>query len=166
MMATIESTTINGVHSREASGNIGRLKRRTIGAHLEQHAGEDHAAGGGRFHVRVGQPGMEREHGNLDRERSEKGEEEPHLKRRPIRALAQLKNVECMAALEIQDQNRHQQQDTAGKGIEEEFDRRIETIWPTPDPDQKVHRDQHRLPKYIEQHKIQAPRTLRSWRFP
>jgi len=34
-------------------------------SHLQQHAGQDDGAGGGRLHVRVGQPGVERNMGTL-----------------------------------------------------------------------------------------------------
>ena len=42
-----------------------------VGAHLEQHAGEDDADRRGRLDVRVGQPGVEREHRDLDGEADE-----------------------------------------------------------------------------------------------
>src|SRR5580658_875959 len=34
--------------------------QQAVGAHLQQNAGEQHRSGGGRFHVRVGQPGVKK----------------------------------------------------------------------------------------------------------
>ena len=48
-----------------------------VGSHLQQDAGQDDRARGGRLDVRVGQPGVEREHRHLDGEAQEEGEEEP-----------------------------------------------------------------------------------------
>jgi hypothetical protein len=45
-----------------------------VGAHLEEHAGEDDADRGGSLDVGVGQPRVEREHRDLDRE----PDEQPH----------------------------------------------------------------------------------------
>jgi len=50
--------------------------QQSIRAHLQQHAGEQHRSGGGRLHVRVRQPGVKREKGDLDRKRDEEAKEE------------------------------------------------------------------------------------------
>ena len=50
-----------------------------VGAHLEQDAGQDDRAGGGRLHVGVGQPGVEGEERHLDGEGQRKGQEAPGL---------------------------------------------------------------------------------------
>ena len=47
--------------------------------HLQQDAGQHHRAGGGRLGVRVGQPGVEREHRHLHGEADEEGPEDPPL---------------------------------------------------------------------------------------
>ena len=44
--------------------------------HLEHDAGEDHRARGRRLDVRIGQPGVEREHRHFDREREEERHEQ------------------------------------------------------------------------------------------
>ena len=51
-----------------------------VGPHLEQDARQDHAAGGRRLDVGVGQPGVEREERHLDREAGEEQEEDEHLR--------------------------------------------------------------------------------------
>ena len=45
-----------------------------VGAHFQQHAGENHGNSGRRFDVRVGQPCMERKRRNLDREADEQSD--------------------------------------------------------------------------------------------
>ena len=50
-----------------------------VGAHLQHDGRQDHRAGGRRVGVRVGQPGVEREHRHLDREAAEEREEDPPL---------------------------------------------------------------------------------------
>src|SRR5882762_7165456 len=54
-----------------------RESQETVGPHLEQDPGEQHGPRRGGFHVRVGEPGVEREHRHLDREREEEGPEQP-----------------------------------------------------------------------------------------
>src|SRR6202142_2628375 len=49
----------------------------SVGSHLEQNARQDDGAGGGGFHVRIGQPSMEGKHRNLDSESNEERDKEP-----------------------------------------------------------------------------------------
>ena len=62
-----------------------------VGAHLQQHAGEDHGDRRRRLDVRVGQPGVERERRDLDREADEQRDPDnmletpPQLVERPDR---------------------------------------------------------------------------------
>ncbi len=51
----------------------------SVGAHFQHDRGQHDGSGGGRFDVRVGQPGVEREQGDLDREGDEEGQEEQHF---------------------------------------------------------------------------------------
>ena len=53
----------------------------TIRAQLEQHARQDHRAGGRRFGVRIRQPGVERPDRNLDRKGDDKCPEGNRLDR-------------------------------------------------------------------------------------
>ena len=66
-------------------GRVGQDRQReaheAVGAHLQQDGGEDDRAGGRRLDVRVGQPGVEREHRHLDGEAEEEAEEDPELQR-------------------------------------------------------------------------------------
>ena len=75
-------------------GRVGEERQReadeAVAAELEQHAGEDHGARGGRLHVRVRQPRVEREHRDLDGERQEERAERRATRRcrRTARCLA------------------------------------------------------------------------------
>ena len=68
---------------RKSCSGIGEYRQRNpqepIGAHLEENPCQDHAPCGGRLGVGIRQPGVHGEHGHLDRERSQKGHEEPRL---------------------------------------------------------------------------------------
>ncbi len=65
-----------------------REAQEAVGAELEQDAGQDHRAAGGGLDVGVGQPGVEREHRHLDRERQGEGAEQPELLARAGTAAA------------------------------------------------------------------------------
>ena len=59
-------------HRREQPRRVGEQREaelhEAVGAHLQQHAGQDHRARGRRLDVGVGQPGVQRHHRHLDRE--------------------------------------------------------------------------------------------------
>ncbi len=66
-----------------AAGNSGtREAQEAERAQLQHDARQDHRARRRRFDVRVGQPGVEREHRHLHGEREEEGAEEPERGRR------------------------------------------------------------------------------------
>src|SRR6266567_7647619 len=54
---------------------------KTVGAKLEQNAGENYRARGGRLDVSIGKPGVEGEHWHLNREAQSESEEQKHLQR-------------------------------------------------------------------------------------
>src|SRR4030095_752840 len=58
-----------------------------------------------------------------------------------------------MTGCEIDD--RHQHQQAPCHGIEHEFNCGIDPAHAAPDADQKIHRNQHHFPEYIEKKKIQ-----------
>jgi hypothetical protein len=59
-----------------------------VATHLEQHRGQDHRAGGGRFDVRIRQPGVEGEDRHFDRKGDGKGQEEQRVRRERAVILA------------------------------------------------------------------------------
>ena len=50
------------------------------------------------------------------------------------------------------DGNEHQQR--ANQRIQEELNRRVDTILAAPNTDDKVHRDQNQFPKHVEQERV------------
>ena len=138
-----------------------REAQEAVGAHLQQNTGQDHRAGGGRFHMGVGQPGVEREHRHLDGEAQEERPEDPLLdaaRKLQAHELGNLEGVkpELAEVLEVQRQDAEQQQDRTGQRVEEEFDGGIEFARAAPHPDDEVHRDQHQLPEDEEQKEIEG----------
>ncbi len=70
----------------------------SVSPHLQQHAGQNHRARGRRLHVRIRQPGVEREHRHLDGEAEEEGPEDPLLQAQrqvELHQLGDLEGVEC-----------------------------------------------------------------------
>jgi len=111
--------------------------------------------------VGVGEPGVEREQGHLDREGERVGAEEQDLlggaERRPV----DLEHVEGEDAglrpvVEHHEDDGDQHQEAAEHRVEEELDRRVDAPLVPPDPDQEVHRDQHRLPEHVEEEEVEG----------
>ena len=138
----------------------------TVGAHLQQHARQDHRAGGGRFNVRIRQPGVERPHGHLDGKGGGEGQEQPQLcRRRKVLAVGdQVGQVEG-AGLQAHVEDRQQHQHRAGHGEDEELDRRIDAPLTAPHADQEVHRDQGEFPEDEEQHQVGGQENAQHARF-
>jgi hypothetical protein len=132
-----------------------------IAAHLQHHAGQDHRAGRGRLHVRVGQPGVEREQRHLDDERQCKSQEEPPLRAFGDRQLVELEQIEAVLAGDRvmhprQADDRDQHQHAAGHGVEDELDRGVDALVVAPDADQEIHRDQDEVPEDVEQEDVEG----------
>ena len=133
-----------------------RETQKPIGAEFEQHARQYHATRGRGLHVRVRQPRMERKHRHFHGKRGEEGPEQPGLQPGRILGVTQREDVEgVFPGVEIEHDNRHQQQDAAGQGIQEKLDGRVYAVGSAPDPDQQVHGDQHGFPEDVEQHEVQ-----------
>jgi hypothetical protein len=137
-----------------------RKPQQPVRPHLQQHAGQDHGAGGRRLHVRVGQPCVERKQRDLDRERQREGEKQPELRLARYRELVELQEIErVLAGRDVvqvrQPEDRQQHQDAAGHRIEQELDGRVNAAVVAPDADEEIHRHQHRVPEHIEQEQIE-----------
>ena len=80
MMPMMASTTIQPAQLRARRREHRHAEaQQSVGAHLQHHGRQHHGTGGGRLHVRIGQPGVQREQRNLDRERDEERQEQPEL---------------------------------------------------------------------------------------
>jgi hypothetical protein len=58
-----------------------------------------------------------------------------------------------MEIRERQDGDKHQ--DAARQGVEDELDGGIDASVVTPDSDQEIHRNQHRIPEHVEEEQIE-----------
>src|SRR5579883_907599 len=132
-----------------------------VGAHFQEHAGQNDGAGGGRLDVRVREPGMQREERHLDGEGQEKGEEEEHFRARRKMVYAGLqqrlnrRQVErASEVIEPQDADQHER--GAEHGVDEEFYSGVDAAVVAPDADEEGHGDQHDFPEEEEEEEIEG----------
>src|SRR5690349_22172154 len=76
MLSKLSLLEMNTFPTRRSSDLWQRKANESVGAHFQQDAGEDDGTGRGSFGVRVGEPGVEREHGNLNGKREKERSEE------------------------------------------------------------------------------------------
>ena len=106
--------------------------------------------------MRIGQPGMNRPHRHLDRECGEKGQEQELLRRQRQRQRMPGGDVETAARLEVEIDDRHQCEQRAQQGVEEELERRVDAVLPTPHADDDEHRNQGGLEKHVKQRAVEG----------
>ena len=125
-------------------------------AHLQQDTSQQHRASSRRFHVRIWQPGVNREQWDLDGERDKESQEEPGRSAREIFHLAIADRIldghEIKAAyFDIEPQNRCQHEDRRDHRVQEKLYCRINPASVTINADEQRHRDQRGFPKEIKQ---------------
>ena len=149
-----------------------REAQEPVGAHLEQHAGQDHRPRRRRLGVRVGQPGVQREQGHLHREGGEEGEEQPlggalvETAGCPRGERAQVEGEVAGRGL-VQEPEREEadeQERRARHRVEEELQRRVVTPVVTPPEDDEVHRDEDDLEEHEEHDEVERRGTRRAAR--
>ena len=101
-----------------------------------------------------GQPGVNRPHRHLDRERGEECEPGPGLQRAREGVMQQRRDV-GRAGLPVHRHDGEQHQHRAGEGVEEELEARVDPARPAPHADDQEHRDQAAFEEQIEQHQIE-----------
>ena len=112
--------------------------------------------------MRVWEPGVEREHRYLDGEGEREGGKPEDLQRWVGNRAPQRQQVErpCPRAggglvAEGGGEDRHEHQERANEGIEDELDRRVDAVGPTPDADDQIHRHEHNLPEDVEEEEVE-----------
>ncbi len=154
----------------EHRGQVDRRRREQVepeahepvGAQLQQDAGQDHRAAGGRLGVGVGQPRVHREDGALDGEGGGEGQEQPAggvLRHRL--ALGQADQVEGevaggLLAEEHQGQDADQHQGRAEHRVDEELEGGVDPPLVAPPADEEVHGDEHDLPEQEEHEQVEG----------
>jgi hypothetical protein len=126
---------------------------------LQQQPGQDHAAGRGRLGVGVGQPGVERHHRQLHRERDEEAQHDPQRRPRRERGSQQLLvlvgvDARRLVVEEVQGEDGDQHQEAAHLREDEELHGRVEAPLVPPDGDQEVHGHEHQLPGEVEEEEV------------
>ena len=144
---------------REEDRSLGehgqREAQEAVGAELQQHGGKHDRTRGRRLDMGVGQPRVQRPHGQLDREGGEERQPQPGLNLRGEGVAHDGRDVGG-AGLEIDEQDRQQHQHRTGQGEEEELEGRVDPPGPAPHPDDDEHRDQHALEEHVEGHEIEG----------
>src|SRR5262245_3821805 len=121
--------------------------------------------------MRVGQPGVEGEHGYFDGKAEKEGEKYQILCRETdkdrlrwhLQVMHQLDDIKGelaspvvrIAIEEVQRQNPQEHEHRAKQGVQEELDGRIQAPPMAPDANEEVHRHQHDFPKDVEQEEVQ-----------
>ena len=131
-----------------------REAQEAVAADLQQDRGQDHRARRRRLDMRVGQPGVDRPHRHLDRERGEEGKPRPGLQRAREGVMQQRRDVGG-AGLPVHRHDGEQHQHRAEQRVEEELEARIDPARAAPDADDQEHRDQAAFEEQIEQHQIE-----------
>ena len=124
----------------------------TVGSELEQDAGEDDAAGCGRFGMRQGKPGVDGEEGHFDGEAGQEGKEDPISlligEGRPG-VLDDGSDVEGAGVVSEIDGG-GEGEDGAGEGKEEEFSGGVAALGAAPDADDEEHGNEGEFEEDVE----------------
>ena len=144
-----------GQLARRVGQDRQREPHESVGPQLQHDRRQHHRAAGRRLDVRIRQPGMHRPHRHLDREREQEAEEQQHLGGERQRQVVPVEDLEAAAGLAVQVQQRDQQQQRTGQGVEEELERRVDAVGAAPDADDDEHRDQGGLEEDVEQHPVE-----------
>ena len=135
-----------------------------ISAELQQHTGQHHRTCRGSFHVRVGQPRMQREERHFDGEREKERQEEQHLRARLKNELSGRQRLldrwqieGARSVVEPDDADEHH--DRARHGVENEFHRRVDAALVAPNADEERHGNQHQFPEKKEEEHIERKKN-------
>ena len=139
-----------------------RESEESVAAEFQQHASKDDGACGWRLHMRIREPGVEREHRHLDRKGERECAEGERLQRWIGDGAAQRDQVECAGpgagcrlVAKGGGEDRHKHQQRADQRVEDKLDRGVNAICATPDADDQIHRDKDNLPEDVEEEEVE-----------
>ena len=117
-----------------------------VRSHLQQNASQQHRPGGGRFHVRVGEPCVKREERNFNRKSDKESQEQPLRCARKVRHLSGTDRVLNRHKIErpdfrIQPKDRRQHENRRDHRVHEEFDGSVNLAPVAVHSDQQRHRN-------------------------
>ncbi len=130
--------------------------QQAVDPHLGKDRRQQDRHRGGSLGVGLRQPGVEREDRRLHREGQKEGQEGPELEPGREIPLHEDHQVEGFPPREIEGDDPHQHQDRSRQGIDEELQRGLDPPRSSPDPDQEIHGDQHRLPEDVEEDQVEG----------
>ena len=104
--------------------------------------------------MRIRQPGVNRPHRHLDRERSEEPEPQPSLHMGRKGGLEQHRDVGRSRG-PVHGHDREQHQHRAGERVEEELEGRVHAVPVAPDANDDEHRDEAALEEQIKEHQVE-----------
>ena len=127
---------------------------------LQEQPGQVHAAGGGGLGMGVGQPGVHRNQGNLNAKGQQKGAEQQDFgggaQWPMLHQLIYRKGVNpgLVSMQDIQGDEGDEHQQTAGQGVKQELDGRVDPVLMPPDAHQEEHGNNLDFPKEIKEQQI------------
>ena len=128
-----------------------RKSQEAVGAHLKGDGRKNHRAAGGCLDVGIGKPSMDRPHRHLHREGHQEGQEDQDLLVQGQGQHVEISDLEAALGLVEQVDQRDKCQQRAQQRVEEELESGVDPVRAAPNPDDDVHRNQHRLKEHIEQ---------------
>ena len=156
-----------GVHHRTSPHRglweeVDAEAQHAVGAHLQEHAGENDRTASRRLGVCIGQPRMQREQRHLHREGDHEGDEQPTAGGDPeVRLLSNFNEIESersdvATCDECGGDDADEHEGGSRHRVQEELRCGIHTLVITPVADQEVHRDENDLKEEEEQEQIKA----------
>ena len=180
-----ETTIDDACHSdrdQDVSGVLSTIRTErerdpndAVSTHFQQDACQNHRDRCRCLNVSVRQPRVKREAWYFDRKTDEQQNECGDLQTwaEDIALLchrSQLHQIErtdlpFRSTPEVEHQNCDQHQNATCERVEKELDRCVLAAWSAPDADEKIHRQQHDFPEYVEQEEVERQEHAEHSRF-
>ena len=129
-----------------------------VGADLVEDADEQHRGRGACLGRGIRQPGVHRPHRRLDGEGDEEPDEHPaQRRRRRVEVAGEVADEEAVVAAGARDVDRddgHEHDQPTREGEQQELHGGVLPARAAEQPDEEVHRDQHRLEEDVEQEHV------------
>ena len=132
-----------------------------VGPGLQKQSGQDHAPGRGSFGVRVREPGVHGDQGDLDGKGQEKRGEQKDLRTPGELGANQFMERKRVGPRlgpvdHVQRDQTHQHEQAAGNGVKDELEGSLDPSFVSPHADQEEHGKDLDLPEEVKQEKIRG----------
>ena len=156
MTASVMTTGV--AHMRGLREELEAEPDHPVGADLVEDADEQHRGRGTGLGRGIRQPRVHRPHRRLDGEGDEEPDEHPaQRRRRRVEVAGEAGDEEAVVttgARDVDPDDGHEHDQPAREGEQEELHRGVLPAWAAEQPDEEVHRDQHRLEEDVEQEHV------------